>query len=125
MSAADPLGGKHKDYPSLPILDGHDGEPSFRELGVLREFEAGQRAQRVSSHHSHTVQHESPHTQPGESCRLTDTLRTVHGVVGHRRLERGPGRGKGVHPLASHLVKFLVLMWSYSSNRISVPPWLP
>lgn len=70
------------------------GETSFWQLGSLRESEAGQRAQRVSSHHSHPVQHESPHTQPGESCRLTDTLRTGWGIAGHRRLERGPGRSK-------------------------------
>lgn len=86
LSAA---GALSRDYPSLPILNGQEGEPSFRQLGALRESEAGQRAQSVSSHHSHTVQHESPHTQPGESYRLTDTPRTGHRVVGHRGLERG------------------------------------
>lgn len=72
------------------------------------------------SHLSHTVQNESPHTQPGESCRLMDTLRTWGGWA--QRLERGPGRGKIVHPLASHPMKFLGLKWGCSSKRLAVPP---
>lgn len=75
------------------------GGPSIWKPGALRESEAGQRAQRVSSHHSHTVQHESPHTQPGESYR-PDTLRTRGGWA--QDATRGLGRSKGVHLLASH-----------------------
>lgn len=77
------------------------GGPSIWKPGALRESEAGQRAQRVSSHHSHTVQHESPHTQPGESYR-PDTLRTRGGWA--QDATRGLGRSKGVHLLASHAV---------------------
>lgn len=81
-----------------PLLRAERGDLSIWQPGAPRESEAGQRAQRVSSHHSHTVQCESPHTQPGESCG-PGTPRTRGGwardaIGGAREEHRGPPPGQ-------------------------------